>query len=149
MNATPSEQQRQDLDRLIDRHFRFEAEDDVEGVLGTLAEDVEHEIVGAPSGPLRGREAARGFYSRLFADLSGEKVTRLRRYYGENFVVDETLWEGRATGTPFGIPGHGRRIAFRLLHLFDLAPDGHIAREQVWLDHPAIVRQLQEPTPAA
>lgn len=149
MNATPSEQQRQDLDRLIDRHFRFEAEDDVEGVLGTLAEDVEHEIVGAPSGPLHGREAARGFYRRLFADLSGEKVTSLRRHYGEGFVLDESLWEGRATGAPFGLPGGNRPLAFRLLHVFELAPDGRIRREQVWLDHAAIVRQLQAPPPPA
>lgn len=148
MSSTPTQAQRDACDRMIDRHFRFEAEDDVDGVLGTLAEDVEHEIVGAPSGPLRGREAARGFYRALFADLSGEKVTSVRRYYGEHFVVDESLWEGRATGAPFGIPGHGRRLVFRLLHLFDLAPDGRIVREQVWLDHAAIVRQLQEPSTA-
>jgi ketosteroid isomerase-like protein len=140
----PTPDQQAAYDRLIDRHFRFEAEDDVEGVLGTMTEDVEHEIVGAPGGPLRGREAARGFYRALFADLSGEKVTRLRRCYGEDFVVDESLWEGRAPGTPFGLPGGNRRLAFRLLHLFELAPDGRIRREQVWLDHAAIVRQLQE-----
>lgn len=139
MNAMTQEQ----FDRMIDRHFRFEAENDVDGVLSTMVDDVEHDVVGSPTGPLNGQQAARGFYDALFADLSGEKVTTLRRYYGPDFVVDESLWEGTAPGTPFGIPGGGRRIAFRLLHVFDMAPDGKIKRENVWLDLAAILQQLQ------
>jgi predicted ester cyclase len=110
-----------------------------------MADDVEHDVVGSPQGPLQGRQAARGFYDALFADLSGEKVTTLRRHYSPDFVVDESLWEGTAPGTPFGIPGGGRRIAFRLLHVFDMAPDGRIQRENVWLDLAAILQQLQAP----
>jgi len=140
--------QQQAFDRMIERHFRFEAEDDVDGVLGTMTEDVEHEIVGTPSGPLRGQAAARGFYERLFADLKGEKVTPLRRYYGTDFVIDESLWEGAATGTPFGLHGGGRPLSFRLLHIFEMAPDGRIRRENVWLDYAAIASQLAPP-PAA
>lgn len=136
------------FDRMIDRHFRFEAENDVNGVLATMADDVEHDVVGSPMGLLHGQQAARGFYDALFADLSGEKVTTLRRYYGPDFVVDESLWEGTAPGTPFGIPGHGRRIAFRLLHVFDMAPDGKIKRENVWLDLASILQQLQAPLAA-
>src|ERR1043166_5029682 len=104
MNALSKPQ----LDQMIDRHFRFEAEDDVDGVLSTMVDDVEHDVVGSPTGPLHGRQAARGFYDALFADLSGEKVTSLRRYYGPDFVVDESLWEGKATGAPFRMPGGGR-----------------------------------------
>lgn len=138
----------QRFDRMIDRHFRFEAEDDVDGVLSTMVDDVEHDVVGYPTGPVRGKTAARGFYDSLFADLAGEKVTTLRRYYGPNFVVDESLWEGTAPGTPFGIPGRGRRLAFRLLHVFDMAPDGQIRRENVWLDFAAILQQLNAPQDA-
>ena len=133
---------RERLDRLIDRHFRFEAEDDVDGVLSTMVPDVEHDVVGSPTGPLHGRQQARAFYNALFADLSGEKVTSLRRYYGPDFVVDESLWEGTAQGTPFGIPGGGRRLSFRLLHVFDVAPDGLIRRENVWIDLASIMQQL-------
>jgi hypothetical protein len=56
------------------------------------------------TGPLRGRQQARAFYDALFADLSGEKVTSLRRYYGPDFVVDESPWEGTEPRTSFGIP---------------------------------------------
>jgi uncharacterized protein len=133
---------RQRFDRMIERHFRFEAEDDTDGVLSTMLDEVEHDVVGYPTGPVHGKDAARGFYESMFADLAGEKVTPLRRYYGPDFVVDESLWEGSAPGTPFGIPGLGRRLAFRLLHIFDMAPDGRIKRENVWLDIAAIQQQL-------
>lgn len=141
MNA----EMRQRYDDMIDRHFRFEAEDDVDGVLSTMVDDVQHDVVGYPTGPVRGTAAARGFYDSLFSDLDGEKVTTLRRYYGPDFVVDESLWEGTAPGAPFGIAGHGRRLSFRLLHVFDMAPDGRISRENVWLDLASILQQLNAP----
>lgn len=149
MNATPNAIPKEQFDLMIDRHFRFEAENDVDGVLSTMVDDVEHDVVGSPTGPLLGQTAARGFYDALFADLSGEKVTTLRRHYGADFVVDESLWEGTAPGTPFGIPGNGRRLAFRLLHVFDMAPNGKIKRENVWLDLASILQQLQAPQSAA
>lgn len=139
---------REQLDAMIDRHFGFEVADDVDGVLSTMTEDLEHDVVGSPLGVLKGPGQARQFYEALFADLSGEKVTSLRRYYGADFVVDESLWEGRAPGTPFGIPGNGRRLAFRLLHIFDIADDGRIRRESVWLDMASVLQQLQaQPQP--
>ena len=132
------------MDRKIDEHFGFEARDDVAGVLTTLAPDVEHDIVGWPSGPTHGRDAARPFYETLFADLSDGKVTNLRRLYWENFLVDESLWRGRAPGRPFGLEGRGRPLEFRLLHIVEFTGDGAIARENVWLGLAAIMRQLPQ-----
>jgi uncharacterized protein len=132
------------MDHRIDEHFDFEARDDVAGVLATLAENVEHDIVGSPTGPTRGRESARGFYEHLFADLADGKVKTLRRLYGSDFVVDESLWSGRAPGRPFGIEGRDRPLEFRLLHVFEFTDDGSIRRENVWLDVAAIQRQLQD-----
>jgi len=51
---------RSEMDRRIDEHFGYEANDDVEGVLATLAPDAEHDIVGWPSGPTRGRSRTSG-----------------------------------------------------------------------------------------
>jgi hypothetical protein len=132
------------MDRKIDEHFAFEARDDVEGVLATLAEDVEHDIVGAPTGPTKGRDGARGFYEHLFADLADGQVRSLRRLYGENFMVDESLWRGRAPGRPFGLEGRDRPLEFRLLHVVEFADNGDIRRENVWLDLAAIIRQLPQ-----
>lgn len=131
-----------EMDRSIDEHFGYEARDDVDGVLATLAPDVEHDIVGWPAGPTRGREAARPFYQALFSDLSDGKVQGLRRLYGDDFLVDEAVWSGVATGSPFGIEGGGRPLEFRLLHVIEFADNGSIKRENVWIDHAAIMRQL-------
>ena len=135
---------RADMDRKIDEHFGFEASDNVEGVLGTLAADVEHDIVGSPTGPTHGRDNARGFYEHLFADLADGQVRSLRRLYGEDFLVDESLWRGRAAGRPFGLEGRNRPLEFRLLHVMEFAGNGDIRRENVWLDLAAILRQLPQ-----
>ena len=131
------------MDRKVDEHFGFEAADDVAGVLATLAPDATHDIVGYPTGPTHGREAARGFYEQMFADLAESNVTVIKRLYGQNFLIDESLWEGRAPGRPFGVEGRNRPLKFRLLHVVEFTPDGkHIQREQVWVDMAAIVQQL-------
>jgi len=132
------------MDRKMDEHFGFEAADNVEGVLATLAPDVEHDIVGWPTGPTRGRAAARPFYETLFADLSDGRIETLRRLYGANFMVDESLWRGRAAGRPFGLEGRNRPLEFRLLHVVEFADNGDIARENVWLDLAAIIQQLPQ-----
>jgi uncharacterized protein len=132
------------MDRKIDEHFGFEARDDVAGVLSTLAPDVEHDIVGWPAGPTRGREAARPFYEALFADLADGKVTCTKRLYGERFLVDESVWHGRAVGRPFGLEGRDRPLEFRLLHVIEFSEGGDIQREAVWVDMAAMLRQLPQ-----
>jgi uncharacterized protein len=136
---TPAE-----MDRKLDQHFGFEARDDVEGVLATLAPDVVHDIVGWPPGPTHGRGEARSFYECLFADLAGGSVQSLKRLYGENFLVDESLWRGRAPGRPFGLEGRDRPLEFRLLHVIEFTRKGEIGRENVWIDLAAIQRQLPQ-----
>ena len=132
------------MDRKIDEHFGFEAADNIAGVLATLAPDAEHDIVGWPTGPTHGREGARPFYETLFSDLSDGKVRRLKRLYGKDFLVDESLWEGKAAGRPFGLEGRGRPLAFRLLHVMEFTGGGDIRREQVWVDLSAILQQLPQ-----
>jgi predicted ester cyclase len=139
MPLTPAQ-----MNRKLDEHFGHEARDDVEGVLATLAQDVEHDIVGSPTGPTRGREAARGFYEQLFGDLSEGSVQTLRRLHGNNFIVDESLWRGSAPGRPFGVEGRNRPLEFRLLHVMEFSERGEIARENVWVDMAAILRQLPQ-----
>jgi hypothetical protein len=130
------------MDRKIDEHFAFEGRDDVAGVLATLAPDATHDVIGYPTGPSRGHAAARKFYEGLFADLAESKVTPLRRLYGDDFLVDESLWEGTAPGRPFGLEGRNRPLSIRLLHVVNFSPSGLIQQEQVWLDLAAIQRQL-------
>jgi uncharacterized protein len=133
---------REIMDSKMDEHFAFEARDDVEGVLATLSHDAEHDIVGWPTGPTQGREGARPFYVSLFGDLADGKVECLRRLYGDDFLVDESRWSGRAVGRPFGLEGRGRPLEFRLLHIVEFSDRGDIRRENVWLDLASIQQQL-------
>ena len=139
MHLTPEQ-----MDRKIDEHFGFEAADDVAGVLATLAPEVEHDIVGWPTGPTRTPDGARPFYETLFTDLADGEVTSVKRLYGERFLVDESWWKGRAPGRPFGLEGKNRPLRFRLLHVIEFAGDGQIDREQVWVDLASIIQQLPQ-----
>ena len=130
------------MDRKLDEHFAYEASDDVEGVVATLHPEVEHDIVGWPAGPSFGKDQARAFYEATFADLGDGKVRSLRRLYGDNFLVDDSIWTGTAKGMPFGIEGKGRPVEFRLLHVLEFTDDGQIKRENVWLDLVTIQQQL-------
>lgn len=135
---------REQMNRKIDEHFGFEAKDDVEGVLATLAHDAEHDIVGWPTGPTHGRAAARAFYETVFVDLADSKVECVKRLYGDNFLIDESVWRGKAPGKPFGLEGKNRPLEFRLLHVIEFAGNGDIQRENVWIDLAAILKQLPQ-----
>ncbi|HEV7661876.1 MAG TPA: nuclear transport factor 2 family protein [Allosphingosinicella sp.] len=137
MALTPAQ-----MDSKLDEHFAFEAADDVDGLLATLSDDVAHDIVGWPSGPVRGHEAVRPFYEALFADLADGEVRSTRRLYGDNFMIDDSVWRGTAPGRPFGILGAGRPLEFRLLHVLEFSDAGDISRENVWIDLNAIQQQL-------
>ena len=56
-------------------------------------------------------------------------------------MILEQIMTGSVVGAMLGLPGHGRRISFRMLHVFEFR-DGAISRENIWLDSAAIVEQL-------
>ncbi|HZT05472.1 MAG TPA: nuclear transport factor 2 family protein [Chloroflexota bacterium] len=137
MSATPAQ-----LDQIINDHFRFEATDDVDAVVDSLAQRIEHEVVPSPMGASTDKARIRSYYEMLFANVEGERVTPIRRYYGDNFVIDETMWHGRVKdGRPFLCEGKSGPVSFRLLHVFEVE-DGKITREQAWCDLAAIQQQL-------
>lgn len=127
------------IDRLLDEHFRAEAAADIPAVQATLTDDVYHDIIGETV--LHGRDAAGARYDQIFSNLDVEQFVPIRRLYADDFVVDEVMVEGRAVGTFAGMEGRGRRVKFRLLHVFELR-DGLIARETACLDIPAVQKQL-------
>lgn len=135
---------REQMDRKLDEHFGFEQSDNVEGVLATLTDDVEHDVVGYPTGPVNGRDSVRPFYENMFADLSDGQVRSLRRLYGDRFMVDDSVWRGTAAGRPFGLEGRGRPLEFRLLHVLEFSEAGDISRENVWIDLASIQQQLPQ-----
>ena len=133
---------REQMDRAVNEHFGYEAADDLDGVMASLADDVEHEIVPSPVGAQTDKAGIRAYYATLFKALKGDGVTPIKRYYGEDFLIDETLWNGEIfDGGPFLCDGRSGKASFRLLHIFEFRDD-KISREQAWCDLAAIQRQL-------
>jgi ketosteroid isomerase-like protein len=115
----------------------------VDGVVGTLSENAEHEVIPSPVGALTDKAKMRSYYEMLFSSIKGESVTPLRRLYGDDFLIDETLWHGYVEdGKPFLCDGKSGKVSFRLLHVFEIR-DGKITREQAWCDLAAIQQQLE------
>ena len=98
-------------------------------------------MVGFPGGPVHGKGAARAFYEDLTQNFRTEEEVPSRRFVTEDAYVLDQQMTGTVTGTFLGLPGNGRRITFRILHVFEFR-DGLISRENVWLDSGAIVQQL-------
>lgn len=139
MGMTPAQ-----MDELIERHIAAEAAGDVDGALDVYTQDIEHDVVGSPTGPAVGKDAARGFYDHLTANVDIATMTTQHAYHTDDACIVEHLCTGAVPGEFLGIPGHGRPVRFRVLHVFEFR-DGLISRENVWLDGNAIVAQLTEP----
>ena len=131
----------EEMDRLIEEHLAAEKAGDTVRAVSMYTEDVEHDVVGAPHGPLHGKQAAKGFYDELTGIINTEDMVPTHRYYGDDSCVMEHVWSGTVPGDFLGIPGHGKWISHRLLHIWEFR-DGLISRENVWLDGGSIVAQL-------
>ena len=145
MGTTVASMTQADMDKLIEDHFDYEANRDVEGVLSTLTDDAVHDLIGDPIGPLRGREAIRPRYEHYYANLGPGQTTTNHRLYGDGFVVSDETWTGPVPGEFLGIPGQGRSISFRMLHVFEFG-GGLIECESLWIDSGAVVAQLSTET---
>jgi hypothetical protein len=135
---------REEMDRLLERHFEALRRRDIDALLTTYTDDIEHDAVGRDPNPIRGKHALGAFYRESLADLANTKVIPVRRFYGDDFVVDESILDGYAQGRPFDLEGYSRPVRFRLLRIFEFR-GGLIARENAWFDIVAVQRQLAPP----
>jgi hypothetical protein len=135
---------RDEIDRLLERHFAALKKRDLDAILATYADDAEHDAVGRDPNPIRGRAALAAFYRESLADLANTKVIPVRRLYGEDFAIDESILDGYAQGRPFDLEGYSRPVRFRMLRIFEFR-DGLIAHENAWFDIIAVQRQLSTP----
>jgi hypothetical protein len=127
---------------LADAHFRAEENGDLVAIVEGFAEDAEHDVAGRPGGPLHGRQQIAAFYRALLADLKIERFEPVRRWYGDEHLVDESILYATAIGRPFGLDGRARHVQARILHVFDFVEE-RISRESAWLDIAGIAQQLQ------
>jgi steroid delta-isomerase-like uncharacterized protein len=126
---------------LVERHLKAEGAGDVEAAVAVYTDDIVHDEVGFPDTPRTGKGAARDFYQFLTANFRTEEEEPLNRFFDADTMILEQNMTGTVIGEMLGIPGNGRRVTFRILHVFGFR-DGLISREQVWIDSGAIVAQL-------
>jgi steroid delta-isomerase-like uncharacterized protein len=131
------------MDELIEAHLKAEAAGDTAGAVAVYTEDVEHDVVGSPTGPAHGKAAAQDFYDFLTQNVTTEDMVPTHRYYGDDFCVIEHDTTATVPGEFLGVPGLGRRVSFRLLHVWEFR-DGLINRENVWLDGGSVIAQLTQ-----
>jgi len=94
---------------------------------------------------VHGKGPAQGFYEDLTQSIHTEEMLPTHSYYGEDFCVIEHMWTGTVPGNFLGVPGHGKRISHRLLHIWEFR-DGRISRENVWIDSGSAIAQLTAST---
>jgi steroid delta-isomerase-like uncharacterized protein len=126
---------------LVDIHMTAENHGDIDGAVAVYTEDVEHDVVGFPHSPSRGKDAARNFYAYLTTNFRSESWDVVRQYFADNAMVIEQLMTGTVIGSLLGLPGNGRSVSFRMMHVFEFR-DGLISREIIWLDAAAVADQL-------
>jgi hypothetical protein len=129
------------MDRLINQHIDAERAADSVATVAMYTPDIEHDVVGWPTGPVTGPGAAKNFYDQLIAAFVNEDMTPVRTLYGDDFCVIEHRATGRFPHGFMGAPGRDQSVVFRMLHVFEFR-DNAISREYVWLDGGAIGAQL-------
>jgi uncharacterized protein len=134
---------RDEMDALVDGHYRAEEAGDLDAIVEGFAPDAEHDVAGRPGGTLHGGDQIRQFYAALLAELRIDRFEPVRRRYGDDHVVDEAVLHATAHGRPFGLEGRSRPVRARFLHIFDFR-DGLISRESAWIDLAAIQQQLSQ-----
>ena len=131
----------QEMIAVVEGHLKAEGAGDIDGAVAPYHDDIVHDAVGFPGSPRQGKEAAREFYRFLTANFRTEEEEPIRRWFLDDTMFLEQSMTGSVIGEMLGIPGNGRRVTFRIFHVFEFT-DGLISREQVWLDTGAIVAQL-------
>lgn len=131
---------------LVERHLKAEGAGDVEGAVAVYTDDIVHDVVGFPTGPITGKDATREFYRELTANFRTENEVPRQRWFSDDAVIIDQDMTGTVVGSMLGLPGNERRITFRVLHVFQFR-DGLISGETVWLDVGSIMAQLSDPEP--
>src|SRR5215218_9016712 len=108
-----------DMDRLIDQHITAELAADSAAAVAVYTDDVEHDVVGWPTGPVSGPAAAKDFYDALIAAFVNEEMNLVRTLYGADHCVVEHQARGRFPHGFAGAPASDRQVVFRMLHVFE------------------------------
>ena len=126
--------------RLWQRHVLAENRRSVEGLLETLSDEPEYQVI-ATGAVHRGRDAVAAFYTGLFQSMPDVTFDLMEVFVGENGVVEESVLIGTHTGDLFGLPPTGRPVRLPLIIVFPMR-GGKIMGERLYFDLDGLQRQL-------
>lgn len=92
-----------EMDELIEAHIKAESAGDTAGAVAVYSDDVEHDVVGFPTGPVAGKARAQEFYEYLTHNVTTEKMVPTHTYYGDDFCVIEHDATGTVDGEFLGV----------------------------------------------
>ncbi|HYI21610.1 MAG TPA: ester cyclase [Candidatus Limnocylindrales bacterium] len=122
------------IKRLWVRHSMAEDRRDIAGLLATLAEDCEYEIV--PTGQhWRGLDGVRAFYSELFAAFPDNRFALTEIVVGPQGVFEVARLTGTNLGPWAGIAASGLPVDLEVLIYFPWDPTSRrFLGERIWFD---------------
>ena len=110
------------------------------GDLSMMSEDVVFTTM-ATGDEHRGIEAVRRMLDHVYHEAFEATAETRTRIYADDHAVLEADFVGTHKGTFAGVPATGRRVRVPLCVVYDLK-DGLITRGRVYLEIPAMLRQL-------
>jgi hypothetical protein len=116
---------REQMDALVEGHYRAEESGDLEAIVEGFSPDAEHDVVGRPGEPLHGGDQIKGFYRALLSDVRIDRLEPVRRWYGDDHVVDESVLHATANRSTLRTRGTrpGSPSAFSAHLRFQRRPD--------------------------
>ena len=121
------------LPAVVATYFEAVNQRDWEAMATLFADDVEFRPAG--SEVRRGRDDVLAYYPALLAGFDEHHDRVARVHVDGAVVVVEIAFEGTtSTGAP---------VAFEAVDVFDLDPEGRIARLSLWYDTRAVGRQVR------
>jgi hypothetical protein len=77
-----------------------EIDGDIDSAVAVYTDDVIHDVVGSPTGPVTGPDGATGFYQYLTSNVRTLKMEETQAWYGDDFCVLEHLAHCTVRGGP-------------------------------------------------
>ena len=122
------------IKRLWVRHSIAEDRRDIDGLLATLADECEYEIV--PTGQhWQGLDGVRAFYSELFAAFPDNRFALTEIVVGPQGVFEVARLTGTNLGPWAGVPASGLPVDLEVLIYFPWDPaTQRFLGERIWFD---------------
>lgn len=133
----------QQMKRVHDEHLEAEARQDIDAIMATYHDDCFHETI-ATGMKFVGKDAVRMQYEGFFTAFPDADPVQVSEAFGEDVLMDRSVFRGTLKGPLFGIAPTGRRIELPFARAV-LFKDGLIHGEIGYFDLATLCEQAGIP----